>query len=376
MADDHVQIDNKSINSYDPINKFLSKKINLSPLAFGMIVFFADLLVDCYLGWRYKAFLSTSTTPGLLQDYMALVTDFIFNPIICGTYLWSFVGTDKLFDELVNSNILVSKDEFTKLFKKYQHYYSSKIFTICALIAALFFSILQTTSYQGLHSWKVVGGYLNLNPTMSLFRMPFWFLTFYCLLYLTYNIGVTIIILRKLFRTAKIDLLPLHPDRCGGLGSINKYSTKVAFAIGAVGLMSSAAVLLEIQQRTLLRTPSVLIGMIAYMILAPLFFFWPLGTAHNIMRDTKEKHLLCLAKQYSDIYSVMKESLFTNSANYERDLLKLKDVKEIYNMISKDFPIWPFDMRSFRRFFAIVTAPIIPSVLSILFEVIFKSIVR
>ena len=72
----------------------------------------------------------------------------------------------------------------------------------------------------------------------------------------------------------------------------------------------------------------------------------------------------------------MKESLFSNSDNYEKDLLKLKNVKRIYNMISKDFPIWPFDMRSLRRFFAIVTAPILPSVLSILFEVVIKSLIR
>lgn len=76
----------------------------------------------------------------------------------------------------------------------------------------------------------------------------------------------------------QVGLLPLHPDGCGGLGSISQYTVKIAFAIGATGLVMSAATIYEIQHGTLQDAYPVIFGTVAYIFQAPLLFFWPLGT--------------------------------------------------------------------------------------------------
>ena len=127
--------------------------------------------------------------------------------------------------------------------------------------------------------------------------------------------------------------------------------------------MSSATVF-EIQNGTLQNAYPVIIGMGAYILLAPILFFWPLGTASKAMQEAKNSEMLILAHQFQGIYEKVKKDS-SDKTNVEN----LENLKKVYQMIL-EFPVWPFDARNLQRFFAIITAPLIPALISIVTEVL------
>jgi len=236
------------------------------------------------------------------------------------------------------------------------------VFYLIAAVSVLY-ALSQLAAYQHWVPWQSAGGYLSLKPDLAYYRTLFWLLNFYTFLFAIYNIVLTVIILRRLFRTRVIRILPLHPDKCGGLTSISQYTLRIAYGIASAGLVISGAVVFALQTETLANSYPIILGMVAYIIFAPVLFFWPLGTAHTAMREAKDAQLLELAQRFDEIYQRLKDD-YTNDADFEKDWKKLENTKKIYG-IAQDFPIWPFDTTSLRRFFAVVTAPLLPALVSI-----------
>ena len=357
------------IETYDPLARFLTRTLRLSPFAFGLLVFVGDVLVDGWLGWHYDAFVTSSGVPGLLQDLTALVVDFVSNPVLCGVYLWTIDGANRMFRQLQESGVVRSEEALVRVVKEAQKVFKSAVVFYVALAISLLLTISQVGAYVGWLPWKTVGGYIDLNPAMSYFRAPFWALTFYALPYGAFNVALTIVTLRRLFSHVDVQPVPLHPDRCGGLSSISQYSVNVAYVIGAFGLVISSATVYELRQGTLLAAYPVLAGIAAYVVFAPLYFFWPLGTAHRAMRDAKDDELLQLARQFDAVYDQVKQGIADQGDGYKGAIKRLKQLKKLY-AIADAFPVWPFDTRSLRRFFTVVTTPLIPALVSLGVEVV------
>lgn len=360
-----------SITNYDPLRNLLTGKFRLTPFSFGLLIFVLDLIVDGLLGYLYgkfhtgSLFITSSGPPGLLQDYMAIIADFIYTPIIAGLYLWSVDGTNRVFQQLITSNVFKSNDTFLKAIDKTRTLYNNKnVFYVITAFSVLF-SFSQIGAYTGLLPWITVGGYIDVWPTASFGRAPFWFLMFYFLSYTAFNVGVTIIILRQGLNSTNLQLTPLHPDNCGGLGSISQYSNKIALGIGSIGLIFSAAVVMQIQNSSLSQTYPVIIGVVVYLIFAPLFFFLPLGTAHDAMQEAKETELLKLAKQFREIYGKVKLSAGKSYKKFDDELKNLENLKKLYQ-VAESFPVWPFDVKNLRRFVTIVTTPLLPAISEII----------
>ncbi len=352
------------IESYDPLHRFLTRTLRFLPFTYGLFIFIADVLVDSWIGWRFNVFLSSSGTPGLLQDYTALVVDFVSNPILCGLYLWTMTGTTGLFQQLQLSSVFASESAVSDHVDQNRPVFRNRYVFYIILGASLIFSLFQLAAYNQWIPWKTVGGYLELSPSGSFARAPFWFLTFYGLAYGMFNVGVTIKVLSGLFRTKGIKVIPLHPDQCGGLGSISRYSIKIAYAIGSIGLVISAMTVYEFQQGTLLTKYPVMVAIGAYIVLAPLFFFGSLATAHDAMSEAKNTDLLGLAHRFDSIYSQLKKDAVGSDKDYENGIKQLEQSKKLYQ-IAEGFPVWPFDFGSLRRFFTIVTAPLLPALVSV-----------
>lgn len=355
----------RAFESSDPLRRLLTGPLHLNPVSFGLLILIADILVDGWIGFHYNVFWSTSDTPGLLQDYGALVVDFVSNPVICGLYLWTVVGTTTLFRQLFESGVFKSQSEFKVIVDHYRSLYRGGQVFWLGLAASLIFALSEIAAYLRWVPWQTAGGYLDLAPQASIARAPFWFLSFYAMICGLFNVGMTIIVLRKLFENRDIEILPLHPDHCGGIGSISQYALKVGYAIGTIGLVLSGVTLFQLQHRTLVEAFPVLLGIIAYIVLAPVFFFWPLGTAHDAMQRAKDAELLSLAKEFDSVYREVKVDLRGGEGRREHCVNELEQVKRLYQMVEQ-FPVWPFDTGSLRRFFAIVTAPLLPALVSIL----------
>jgi hypothetical protein len=361
------------VENRDPFARFLKGSLRLSPVSFGLLVLFLDLVVDAWLGFHYNVWLSpvNAVYPGLLQDFTALVVDFGSIPIIAGLYLWSTEGATLLFQQLQRSGVFHSATVIPDNVNKSRPAFKSTpaLFLIVAL--SVLYAISQLAAYQKWVPWESAGGYINLEPAAAYYRTPFWLLNFYTLLFTIYNIAITVITLRRLFRTHGISILPLHPDKCGGLASISQYTGKIAYGIASAGLVISGATVFALQTSILGKSYPIILGILAYMLLAPLLFFWPLGTAHTAMQEAKDAQLLQLAQRFDDVYARLNTD-FQNDAAFETGLKKLENMKKLYG-IAQEFPVWPFDISNLRRFFAVVTAPLVPALVSIVFDVLRSS---
>ncbi len=377
------------IRNADPLAAALHGR--LSPVGFGFLFLLANLAVDLFLGWRYGVFINTAPAgqpgfiPGLLQDMTALVVDFVSQPLIAGIYLWTTIGATVLFRQLQASEVFESKDLVAEKVDQRRPLFASRKVYYLITIVSLLYALSQVAAYMGWVPWSSAGGYLELQPAMSFFRAPFWFLNLYTLLFGAFNVYVTVTILRDLFRSQSVNLIVLHPDRCGGLAGISRYSVKIAYAIASAGLVISAATVYELQRGSLSNALPILVGIVAYLVFAPLFFFWPLGTAHEAMRNAKEAELLELARRYDRIYSNLKlrvgretdpekkspesDQDKNRDDSVEADMRRLDYLKKLYEIAEK-FPVWPFDIENLRRFFAVITAPLIPAFISILIDLL------
>lgn len=357
------------IENYDPLGNFLTQTVHLTPLSFGLVVFLANVIVDAWLGWRYDVLVTESGLPGILQDLTAVAADFVQIPVIAGLYLWTKVGATTLFQQLQQARVFKAESVLIENVNHSRPIFCSRRAFYLILVISLGYAFYQLGTHLGWLPTKPVEGYLTLYPQMSYARAPFWFLGFYTMLYSMFNIAITVIILRRLFRIKEIQLLPLHPDRCGGLVSISQYSLKIGYGIASLGLVISAAAVTEFQHGTLEVAYPVWTAIVAYIIFAPLFFFWPLGTAHQAMSEAKEAELLSLANQFDRVYDRVKQEGINQDKQYDDDMKRLDHIKKLYE-ISLEFPVWPFDIQNLRRFFAVVTAPLIPAAISILVDII------
>lgn len=365
-----------TFTNFDPLGNFI-KRFRLTPITLGVLIFVLDLIVDGLLCIIYQHLYpdnSLLVTPskdtfGLLEDYMALITDFIYTPVIAGVYLWSIDGSAEVFQQLLKSKIFKSDQKLAQLIDRYRSIYSKKYVFYVFFVVSTLFSLSQIAAYYDMLPWKTVGGYIDLWPAASYGRAPFWFLMFYSVVFSAFNVGVTIYILRKVFGSGNIQLAPLHPDNCGGLGGISKYSNKVALGIGSIGLILSAATVMELQNRSLPEAYPVILGIVAYLILAPLFFFLPLGAAHDAMQEAKDAELIKLADRFRSAYDSVKSSVDQSSKKFNEELSKLENVKKLYSL-AESFPVWPFDVRNLRRFLAVVTTPLLPALISIINKIL------
>ena len=266
-----------AISNFDPLANFLRNILRLDYIKYGILMLVANIAVDLWIGIKYDVFVTNLETPGLLQDFTALATDLVMNPIVAGLYLWSTTGTTTLYRKLNNSSVFEWDENYEKAIDNSRSLYAKRITFYVVLILAFLLTAAQVLALFGILPWKTIGGYIDLFPAISFARAPFWFLTFYALFFAIFNVAITITTLRRLFRTEDIRLVPLHPDNCGGLGSISQYTTKIAYGIGAIGLMVSAATIYELQNGSLSEAIPVMLGIIGYVLLAPILFFLAVG---------------------------------------------------------------------------------------------------
>ena len=298
---------------------------------------------------------------------MALTTDFLFNPIICGLYLWFPQGATRMLQRLHQSEVFTFPNgdnpsaPVLATVKRYRSAYKRRQVFWMSVAAMLLYGNSQIIEYLGLVPWKTVGGYIDLEPRMALFRAPFWYLTIHATVFIGFNTITTILGLRHLFGQAAVRITPLHLDRCGGLAAISNFTATIGYAIGAIGLLLSAASLNNFEHGTLSTAYPLFLGIALYIVLAPCFFFLPLSTAHTVMRDSKERELQKIAKLFRIAYTKITSD--TGELAPSKGLTGIHELERLYGLVSR-FSVWPFDMRSLRGFLTRVAGPIVPALVS------------
>ncbi|NJR65957.1 MAG: hypothetical protein HC772_12555 [Leptolyngbyaceae cyanobacterium CRU_2_3] len=179
------------------------------------------------------------------------------------------------------------------------------------------------------------------------------------------NIWILHCIFEEELKQKELKVNPLHPDRCGGLRSLSDYALKTAYLAAVLGIMVGFIEFQFITRGTGQIYWFVHLIIPLDILLSITCFFGPLLAAHRGMRRAKENLLDEIAKQFQTDYSKIHSSLTGDAETLKKGAEKIKELRAFYDL-TNEFPVWPFDVQTFRRFLLTVPAPFLPLLLGIL----------
>lgn len=358
-----------SFENADPLARFIRHRLNWSPIKYGIAILMINVIINFSFAWYLRVFVTQTGPPGLFQDPTILFESYVMMPVVGGFYIWSILRIGALLHQIQKSNIFIEETGIEKLALEVRQNIRSKAPLIISITVATIVTFLILGKYLNWFPWTQSVSFLNHSDIITWLRTPLWFVTMYGISFGLFNIGVTIITLRRIFRDHAIRISPWHPDRCGGLKSISQYSMTLGYAIAVVGVFISIQTIQEIQLGIFKTSYLTWLELAGYVISAPLVFFLPLGTAHTAMRSAKTTHLFALSHQFDVHYKLIVESLRGEDSEIGSSAERIEQLQTLYK-ITEDFIIWPFDVRNLRRFLTITLAPLLPGIGSVIFEVV------
>lgn len=372
------------LRNADPLGNLIRDRWHWSPATWGFLAVIVNAIVQFGSAALFGSLYSRTDTPGLFQDIGAVYVILVMQPVIHGYYIWSIYGARSLMKDLLTSKVFADRAPLDRSLERFGRRLESKWGLAGAIACGLFITLLLLGIFRGWYPGFNAAGWLVHSELLPLIQVPIWFITSYALFFALYNVAVTIVTLRGLFREHAIALAPWHPDGCGGLRSISQYSTNLSFALAAVGVGLSTITVQLVFWGTFDVAYEVWLALAAYVIVAPLIFFLPLGTAHTAMSNARDRALLLLSEQFDEEYAGIGLTLNGAEAPAEAPqppqdhlgpaVTRLENLRKLYEFTA-DFPVWPFDVSNLRRFLAVAGAAIAPAVLSIGGEVL-KSLLQ
>jgi hypothetical protein len=179
-------------------------------------------------------------------------------------------------------------------------------------------------------------------------------------LYVVRNISIAFL-LRDVVTHSRLHVLPLHPDRAGGLQPVGRLGLRNQYALTAIGLNFVAALAVG---RVLLDgqfTPALIVLLIVlfvvYVVLSPVIFMAPLVPFRNAMRKSKIELQANVARRLLLELDQLYSRLSSGEIRAEDQGL-VERLRSIATLID-EMPVWPFDASTLRRFLTAMVLPIV-----------------
>ena len=199
--------------------------------------------------------------------------------------------------------------------------------------------------------------------------MPVGFVFLYCIflfyalipVYVVRNVTISLL-LRDIVSHANLHLLPLHPDKCGGLRPVGRLGLRNQYALTILGFN---ILLLVAISRLYLDVPDSVNGLIvaaviAYVILGPVVFMAPLLPFRGGMLKTKSQLMSEVAQRLRMELDHLRTQL-PSGPIYEKDEKLVERLRKIGAVID-ELPVWPFDASTLRKFLTAYVIPLIGGV--------------
>lgn len=335
----------------DPLARWLIDKCNFTPvnlailsiiIASGFYLATAALTQTLVLHGKYL---------GLLQDWFAWVWICFLNPVIFGYYLWSVKAISKLIGYFEQSDIVDTNEaEINLVLDPYQKPWRKFL----ALGAGIAFGIWYLTVQRNVSNWTGSDGGL---PALT------GAINGVAIIYTGGMLALTLItnvwVLHKLLGSKKLNINPLHPDRCGGLSALSQYSLNTAYLAAIVGMMITLSNYQFITQGIAQKYWYFNFTILLYIPVSLVCFFGPLLAARKGMKNAKEQLLGEIARQFQADYLRIHASLSGDVEVLKKESAKLQELRSLYTL-TNDFPVWPFDVTTLRQYLLTVVTPLIP----------------
>lgn len=346
------------------------RRVRLSPVGAFASMLALNLMMDLPLALHFGALLPSAKGKGLFGEPADWLYELLIHPLILAYFCWIQRAGEHLFDEFRHRDILKAETVLDRVLTRSRRRLQSRWIPYICITLSLAFAgwfVLAFNPSFALSPYESppYASWVAVHSAIVWVRAPVVFIVFYALTFVIYDLGVIIVALNELLGKQSIQVEPFNPDKAGGLGFVGGFSADLGYLIGAVGLLLSVRMIEAPNNLLDVRNYVLIFGCVWYVVLAPVVFLLPLWAAHTAM--VRYRH--SLLKEVSSEFDLALEDLRTlgreNTKQTEALLKQVRQLDEARKLITRQVPVWPFNIQSFRKFFSLSLSPLIPAILSV-----------
>jgi len=311
---------------------------------------------------------------GFIRD-PSVYTNFGFGWVIFSYYIWVPSGLAKVFNGLSDNRILTGRTNnmfplasddglvpdphFPNRLERIKGSFNARWHVVVntLIFIAVFFGTAIIYRSMGDRAWYTEGFYARIICQL-------WAGTLVtCIAALILSCGTLIHQLRQVFKETTPNVRPLHPDGVGGLSPLGGFALRLVYFISIVGIMLLAITpytrgLAEFGAFQYSLSFDLIIAALVYAFAAPTVFFLILGTGSGPMRRAKIKILGIIGERFDQEYLRSLKAVHDPAIDdIKSPIEQLGALHKLYKT-TRDFPIWPFDGASVRKFTSSYLAPL------------------
>ena len=317
---------------------------------------------------------STLKVP-FLSDWSTLCQMLVTFPLLSLLLLSERWIVPSRLSELFDNGVFVAKPgDMSKFCLRWQKafLYVNVLGQVVAGLGAGIVTHANYVVYKPWGSWQAVDGRFGVPGFLWLF----WIFMFYFIatFYIVRAVGFYFL-LRAATRSFEVHLQPFNPDGCGGLKPIGILGLRNQYLLAAAGMN---IVLLAVTTRPLNPEPIFVVLLVAavvfYFVGGPIVFVGPLLPFRQSMAAEKNKLLADVGRvaqaHYTEWLAELSGGRLTKEVHEASERLRnlLEQVRRV--------PVWPFDVRTVRRFATAYILPVLPMLASPLLGYVKESFVR
>ncbi len=317
--------------------------------------------------------LATGTFGLILKDMPSIILALFILPAIAIFYFNIQISMyEELEKGICATSVLPIGDEVKKqAWNKTRTFISSNILFILALSTTIVGLIAHIVDVRKSNPFEL---YWYYNPQHPYYfwglRVPITGMFMYMGIMFAFRSLYLLFSVYRLFKVVpSVNIQVLHPDRCGGLAFLGNFSLKITYFIGLIGILIGTLFTASeyIYNLNPLVVPSYLLLFIAYLIGANAFFFLPLWSVHDRMKQSKMETLRNISIAADHLFDKLQEQITDKEIGSTEDFHKLYDLQKMYD-IALSFPAWPFDIETLKRFGAVFVSPFFTPILYAIVE--------
>jgi len=264
-------------------------------------------------------------------------------------------------DEVQRDGVIaLSRDAADSLKAKWTRYF--RTWNLIAQFAALAFGvvlgIVTRRRYVNGAPWIAPQGQLHLAGYVYLYCIILLYAL--VIIYVTRCIVVSFF-LRALVALEPLRILPLHPDKCGGLRPVGRLGLRNQYTLTVLGINIVLLLVVYSMQNAEQLREVMIAASVAYLVLGPVIFMGPLLPFRAGMQDAKKKWTHEVARVVRVEIERLQVQIGKNEVT-KPDEESIERLRKVGAAID-ELPIWPFDPGTLRKF---ATAYIVPLALPLL----------
>jgi hypothetical protein len=369
---------NSQLYAGDPLTNWMRGKLRWSPGKATITIFLLLNIPVIILASVYNLWETSNGTTGLLQDLAWWGYQFTGVPATLYFFFWMPDGILDVLNGLKINKVIQlhrqannDEDKYQQFINRFAKVYSSRkwvILAFCCVTLAMVFAVIP--EQRNFVSWQTA------NNVVFWYHEFFWYVSFLIGGVALIKVLLTLYWFNRIFVEFKVDIRVLHPDMAGGLSPLGNFSVKIGYMIGIFGftsvmvIWSQSAYLVKNGSLSLAITPAIISSIFVYLMLAPIVFFAPIGSAHSAMKRARHDFIIAISDQFENDFEKIQLLLDKDSDELKKVLDKIEHLQQVHNMAAR-FPVWPFNTASLIRFFSSVFLPVVVGIIpSIIIQLI------